>query len=512
MDLFANQRYASVPTQPADCCREGDAICRSRAASQKCFSKRKCRFPRETRQFCKQCVNLTRTFRASARLVLLVGPTSPNAFEPQSLHNQFLEMISIIRSMLNRSIPILIFVVIPCAFLGCDTMSGSRPAQIISGSHPSSHSKQHTTTGQANSHHNESHHGSSETETTNAHHATDEHHAQHKIVVTSPVARDVTLTRQYVCQIHSRRHIEVCALEGGYLKDIHVNEGQAVTKGQTMFHILPTIYEAKLDADMAEAQLAQVEFDNTKSLVQQNIVSTQELKLAEAKLAKAVANVKLAQAEMNFANIKAPFDGIVDRLHEQEGSLVEEGAMLTTISDNSVMWVYFNVPESRYLEYQEAMNAGQNQDALDVQLRLANHKIFDQPGKIGAIEADFDSETGNIAFRADFPNPNGLLRHGQTGTVLINQVAKNAVVIPQRATFEILAKKYAFVIDVDDIVHQREIVIQNEKDDIFLISDGLQPGEKIVLEGILQVRDGEKVEYEYRDPDTVLGNLKYHAE
>ncbi|WDQ15686.1 efflux RND transporter periplasmic adaptor subunit [Rhodopirellula sp. P2] len=343
-------------------------------------------------------------------------------------------------------------------------------------------------------------------------HASGEHHAQHKIVVTSPVARDVTLTRQYVCQIHSRRHIEVCALEGGYLKDIHVNEGQAVTKGQSLFHILPTIYEAKLDADKAEAQLAQVEFDNTQKLVQQNIVSTPELKLAEAKLAKAVANVKLAQAEVNFANIKAPFDGIVDRLHEQEGSLVEEGAMLTTMSDNSLMWVYFNVPESRYLEYQEAMNAGQNPDALNVQLRLANHKLFDQPGRIGAIEADFDNETGNIAFRANFPNPTGLLRHGQTGTVLINQIAKNAVVIPQRATFEILAKKYAFVLDADNVVHQREIVIQTEKDDIFLIAAGLQPGEKIVLEGILQVRDGETVEYEFQDPDTVLGNLKYHAE
>lgn len=433
-------------------------------------------------------------------------------FVPRTSLDQFLEMNSITLSMLNRYLSILLAAAIPCVFLGCDTISGSNPAQILTGSKTSTHGKRHVTSEQENSHHDETHHDSAEHETTDAHHASGEHHAQHKIVVTSPVARDVTLTRQYVCQIHSRRHIEVCALEGGYLKDIHVNEGQAVTKGQTMFHILPTIYEAKLDADMAEARLAQVEFDNTKSLVQQNIVSSQELKLAEAKLAKAVANVKLAQAEMNFANIKAPFDGIVDRLHEQEGSLVEEGAMLTTMSDNSVMWVYFNVPESRYLEYQEAMNAGQNQDALNVQLRLANHKIFDQPGKIGAIEADFDSETGNIAFRADFPNPNGLLRHGQTGTVLINQVSKNAVVIPQRATFEILAKKYAFVIDEDDTVHQREIVIQNEKDDIFLISEGLQPGEKIVLEGILQVRDGEKVKYEYQDPNTVLGNLKYHAE
>ncbi len=149
---------------------------------------------------------------------------------------------------------------------------------------------------------------------------------------------------------------------------------------------------------------------------------------------------------------------------------------------------------------------------LQIELVLANDSTFQQRGKIGAIEADFNNETGNIAFRADFPNPNGLLRHGQTGTVLIHRVLKNAIVIPQRATFEILAKRYAYVVGEDDVVHQREIVIQNEMDDIFVIEEGLEEGEKIVLEGIRQVRDGEKVEYEFRDPDEVLGHLKYQAE
>jgi membrane fusion protein (multidrug efflux system) len=338
------------------------------------------------------------------------------------------------------------------------------------------------------------------------------HHAKHKIFVTSPVTKDVTLTQQYVARIHSRRHIEVCALEGGYLKEIRINEGQAVRKGDPLFLILPTIYAAKLDADLAEAQLAQVEYDNTKRLLDKNIVSPQELKIAEARLAKANAGVKLAQAEMAFANIVAPFDGIVDRLHEQEGSLIEEGTVLTTLSDNSVIWVYFNVPEARYLEFQEAMQTDPTLSTYEIQLRLANHKLFDQKGRIGAIEADFDNETGNIAFRADFPNPNGLLRHGQTGTILINHVDKNALVIPQRATYEILAKKYVYVVDEQGVAHQREIHIHSEQDDIFVIDQGLAAGEKIVLEGILQVRDGENVDYEIRAPEEVLANLKYHAQ
>ena len=143
---------------------------------------------------------------------------------------------------------------------------------------------------------------------------------------------------------------------------------------------------------------------------------------------------------------------------------------------------------------------------------LANGNKFDQIGKIGAIEADFNNETGNIPFRADFPNPDRLLRHGQTGTVLISRVQNDAIVIPQRATFEVLQKRYVYVVDKDDVAHQREIAVQNELEDLFVIKNGLGVDDKIVLEGIRQVRDGDKVEYEDRQPEQVAANLKYHAE
>jgi membrane fusion protein (multidrug efflux system) len=338
-----------------------------------------------------------------------------------------------------------------------------------------------------------------------AEHGHEEH--SHKIVVTSPIAKDMVSTQQYVCQIHSCRHIEVCALEGGYLEQIAVKEGQSVQQGELLFKILPTLYEARLASDVAEAQLAQIELQNTERLFQQNVVAQPEVALAQAKLAKAQAKVNLARAELDFASVKAPFDGIVDKQHVQQGSLVAEGDILTTLSDNSVMWAYFNVPEARYLQYQQGPH-----DDLKVELKLANGKIFPQIGAIGAIEADFNNETGNIAFRADFANPTRLLRHGQTGTILLSQVVKDAIVIPQRATFEILAKKYAFVVGDDDVVHQREIEIQTEMDDIYLIKEGLDVNDKIILEGIRQVRDGEKVEYEFHAPEEVLDSLKYHAE
>jgi membrane fusion protein (multidrug efflux system) len=343
-------------------------------------------------------------------------------------------------------------------------------------------------------------------------HEGEEHH-QHKIIVTSPVSKDVVTTQQYVCQIHSCRHIEIRALEGGYLQSIPVKEGQSVRKGELMFKILPVLYQARLDAAVAEANRIQIELNNAETLFQKKIVSSQEIALKKAELSKAQAEVTLAQSKLSFTSVTAPFDGIVDRQHSQLGSLIEEGDILTTFSDNRVMWVYFNVPEARYLEYKEEIdeNGGQA-DHLQIELRLANGEIFQQPGKIGAIEADFNNTTGNIAFRADFPNPDRLLRNGQTGTILIHHPLTDAVVIPQRAVFEILAKQYVYVVDKDHVVHQRDITIKDEQDDIFVLESGLKASDKIILEGIRQVRDGDKVEFEYQSPEKILGHLKYTAE
>jgi membrane fusion protein (multidrug efflux system) len=339
----------------------------------------------------------------------------------------------------------------------------------------------------------------------------EEHHAEaHKILATAPQSKTVTLTQQYVCQIHSQRHIKVRALERGYLEAVKVREGQVVKEGDLMFNVIPVLYQARLEAESAENRLAQLEYNYTKKLFEDKVVSENEVALLMAKLKKTEAKVKQAQAELNFATVKAPFDGIVDRLHHQQGSLVEEGEILTTLSDNSVMWVYFNVPEARYLEYMADVT--QRKDDLQIELVLANGNTFQQVGKIGAIEADFNNETGNIPFRADFPNPDRLLRHGQTGNVLIRRVQNDAIVIPQRATFEVLAKRYVYVVDKDHVAHQREIIVQNELEDQFVVKQGVGVEDTIVLEGIRQVRDGDKVEYEDRKAEAVAANLKYHAE
>ena len=344
-----------------------------------------------------------------------------------------------------------------------------------------------------------------------------------KIVVTSPKAKDIIVTQQYVCQIRSWRWIEVKSMQDGYLEAIHVKEGQETKPGEVIFKIVPTLYKAKYAAEVAEFNLAELEYKNTERLANDpaKVVSQNEVFLYGAKLEKARQKMNLSKAELDFATIKAPWDGIIDRLLMQQGSLIKKEDILTTLSDNSVMWVYFNVPEVRYLDFMAELGRQARMEALlaDLNLRvkielvLADGSKFPQTGKIGAIEGQFNNETGNIAFRADFPNPHRLLRHGQTGNVLIHRTSKNALVIPQRATFEILDKRYVYVVDKDEVVHQRAIIIQNELEDIFVIKKGLAVNDRIVLEGGRQVRDGEKLEeFEFRKPEEALANQKNPAE
>lgn len=336
-----------------------------------------------------------------------------------------------------------------------------------------------------------------------------EEHQEAKFLVTSPVKKDTAVFHEYVCQIRSIQHIEVRALERGYLQEIYVDEGQLVKKGQLMFKIMPIIYQAEMQRAQAEASFANIEYQNTKSLADDNIVSPSELALAKAKLDKARAELALAQAHLTFTEVKAPFDGIMDRFHVRLGSLIDEGELLTTLSDNSKMWVYFNVPEAEYLDY---IMAQKDDNKLKVRLLMANNREFNQVGIVETIEADFNNETGNIAFRATFPNPKGILRHGETGNILMDIPLDNVVLVPQKATFEILDKRFVFVVDKNNVIHQREITIGEEMQDLFVVKNGVKEGEKILLEGLRKVKDGDKIEVDYVDPTEVISHLKLYAE
>lgn len=328
-------------------------------------------------------------------------------------------------------------------------------------------------------------------------------------LVTSPLQKDTTVTNEFVCQIHAIQHIEIRALEKGYLQKIFVDEGQFVKKGQLMFQILPIQYQAELQKAEAEANFVDVEYKNTKLLADSNIVSKNELALSKAKLDKAKAEVSVAKIHLGFTEVRAPFDGIMDHFQVRLGSLVNEGDLLTTLSDNSKMWVYFNVPEAEYLNFKAKTQA---ENLEQVNLLMANQQLFDYPGVVQAIEADFNNETGNIAFRATFPNPKGLLRHGETGNIRMTLPLRNALIIPQKATFEVLEKKYVFVVDKDNVIRSREITIGAEMPHIFVVRSGLKKEDRILLEGLRQVKENEKIHTKFVKPDSVVSHLSLYAE
>ena len=231
--------------------------------------------------------------------------------------------------------------------------------------------------------------------------------------------------------------------------------------------------------------------------------------MAKAKLDAANAEMKLAQIHLSFTDIKAPFSGIINRIPLKLGSLVDEGDLLTSLSDNTSIYTYFNVSEPEYLSYQtHAADRGSNQ----VSLITANGETYSQKGEIQTIEGEFDNETGNIAFRAKFPNPDKLLRNGETGKVQMTMPVHNALIIPQKATYEIQDQKYVFVIDKNGVAKSRNIKIGYELQDLYVVSSGISKGDQILLEGVQKVKDDQKVKTKFQDPKKVLQSLKLKAE
>lgn len=330
-----------------------------------------------------------------------------------------------------------------------------------------------------------------------------------KFTVTNPVRIDTSFTKEYVSQIKSVRNIELRAQEKGFLQNIYVDEGQFVKKGQLLFKIMPNMYQSELLKAQAEQKSVEIELQNSKLLADKNIVSKNELSVAQAKLQSAKAEVALAKLHLSFTEIRAPFDGTIDRIPLKLGSLIDEGELLTSLSDNSQMFAYFNVSEPEYISYETNIK-----DRADnkVNLVLANGDIFKDKGNVEVIESEFNNETGNIAFRARFPNSAKLLRNGETGQVQMNVPLKNAIVIPQKATYEIQDKKYVFVIGKDDKVSSREITITGEIPDLYVIKSGITENDKILLEGVQKVKENDKIKYEYQAPQKVINHLRVKAE
>jgi len=323
--------------------------------------------------------------------------------------------------------------------------------------------------------------------------------------VASPLLKDAAYSREYVAEIQSVRYVEVRSKVKGYIEKIHVDEGQPVKEGQLLFTLNFLEFEKELQKAnaahknaLADVKAAEVELKNVKLLVEKNIVSKTELEVIKAKVdalkadvEEALAHKEQAALQLSFAQIKAPYLGIINRIPNKVGSLIAEGDMLTSISDNREVFAYFNLSEMDYLNYIANGEKGNK----TIGLKLANNRLYSHKGEIEMIESEFDQATGNIAFRARFPNPDAILKHGANGKVIIDKQLKNALLVPQKSTFEIQDKLYVFVVNQDGVLEQRKIIPKMRFPDFYAVESGLSKYEKIVFEGVGNLKDGTKIHF-----------------
>ena len=252
-----------------------------------------------------------------------------------------------------------------------------------------------------------------------------------------------------------------------------------------------------------ELQAAELDLNNVKKLVEKNVVSKAELaiaqnkvELANAKVEEAQANESFAKIKLSYCQIKAPFSGFTNRIPNKVGSLIEDGTLLTTISKNDEVFAYFDVSEKEYLDYANNFKEQKN-TAPQVTLMLANGEEHPFKGRIETSEGEIDPNTGNIAFRARFSNPERILKHGASGKVRLLKRYHNAMLIPQKATFEIQDRTYVYVIDNKNKVKSRAVKVSQRLPHFFIIEGGLTKEDRIIYEGIQNVKEDMEVKPQF---------------
>lgn len=340
------------------------------------------------------------------------------------------------------------------------------------------------------------------------------------VLALSPQSIDVPQT--YICEIQAVQFVEVRAKVEGFVAAIYVDEGEFVKKGKPLFQLTSMEFnemvngaKARLMQARAEAKAANLEVERLKILVDKNIITSSELELAKSK--KAVAESAIAEAEstlnnahtgLSYTTIRAPFDGIVDRIPFKTGSLVTAGDLLTNITDISEVFAYYRINENEYLTYmRDKINAGDEKGIPEeLKLILSDGETYSHTGVLETMEADFERGTGSIAFRVRFPNPDGLLKHGASGKIEMTNQLDNVYLIPQKSTFEIQDFNYVYVVDKDNIVKVRSFK-PLKRHDVYYAAEGFKPGDLIIYEGIQQVKDGIKINPNKVDMLEAYGDL-----
>ncbi len=317
------------------------------------------------------------------------------------------------------------------------------------------------------------------------------------------VEKDTVLEQLYVTDIHAIQNVQVRAKVAGYIENILVDEGQTVKKGQLLFVINDAEYQVELSKakaayaqTLAEAKTSELELKRIKILVDKKVISQTEVELGEAKVKLAEARIEEARStvdhckiHLSYTQVRAPFDGVIDRIPLKRGSLVAEGNLLTSISDLKAMYAYFKFSENEYLHYLKLKKL-HKEYASSVDLVLTDGSDYPQKGEVEIMESEFDENTGSIAFRARFPNPELILKHGATGKLRLKTMMPDAILVPQKAVMEIQDKNYVFVVEKDNTIRMKSFLPKTRIDEFIIVQSGLGPEDTIVYEGVQSIREG----------------------
>lgn len=322
--------------------------------------------------------------------------------------------------------------------------------------------------------------------------------------VTYPVVevpmKTVRAYTSYPASVEGTINSAVRAKVSGYITAVLVDEGQKVSKGQTLFSIETQSLTQDADAAKATISAAQVEVEKLKPLVEKNIISKVQLSTAEAKLAQAQANYNSIVANIGYATIKSPVNGYVGAIPHREGALVSPGdpVPLTTVSVTDEVYAFFSMNEIDYLNFIQNTEGTKLTEKIDnfppVELELVNGEIYGHKGKIKTVTGQINPTTGTVSFRATFPNPDRLLANGSSGKIRIPKTYENALVVPEAATFEQQGRVYVFKVQDDTLAVSAPVEVKNRVDNLAIIASGIAAGDKIVAQGVGKIQNNSPIE------------------
>ena len=305
--------------------------------------------------------------------------------------------------------------------------------------------------------------------------------------------------QEYPANIEGQQNVEIRPKVSGFIQKIYVDEGQTVKKGQILFKLETQTLNQDAAAAKAMVRAAQVEVDRLQPLVERNIISNVQLETAKAKLAQAKSAYGSIAANINFGTITSPVNGVVGSLPFREGSLVSATSEmpLTTVSDAKIVRAYFSMNEKQLLFFNKTFQGNSTSERIknvpEVSLLLVDGSVYEQKGKITAINGLIDPTTGSTQFRAEFPNDKAILRSGNSGVVRIPIEIKNAILVPQNAVYEVQGKQMLYIVDQANKVHSKVIETNGTSELDFIVIGGLSTGDVIVTEGALKLKDDMEI-------------------